>query len=101
MLEQRAVPATHIADAFRLLFERPVENLHDNFVHFFEIRIVSAPAAPNVHPAIDEQFGAGLIDPGNAGVPEKKCIDNIKERKIRDGHAVRRCDLRRIGSRWA
>src|ERR1700739_617388 len=81
-LEQRAVSTPHIADTFRLLFERPVKNLHDNFIHFFKIGIVSAAAAPNVHPPIDEQFGNGLIDSSDARVVKKKRIDNIEERKI-------------------
>src|SRR5580698_328008 len=98
MLEERAVSTTHIANAFRLLIERPVENLHDDFVHFFEIRTVSAAAAPNVHATIDKQFGAGLVNPGDARIPEKKRIDNIEQRKIRHGYAVRCCNLRRIES---
>src|ERR1700722_10841908 len=95
MLEQRAVPAAHIADAFRLLLQRTVENLDDNFVHFFEIRSMSAAATPDVHPPIDEQFGAGFIDPGDARVPEKKRVDDIEERKKRDGHPIRRREARR------
>src|SRR5258708_30483903 len=87
-----------MAHAFRLLFDGPIENLLENFVHLLEIRIVSAAAAPNVHPPIDEQFGAGLIDPSNARIAKKKRIENIEERKVRYGDTIRWCNLCRIES---
>src|SRR5580692_328283 len=98
MLEECAVATAHVADALGLLLERAIENLDDNFVHLFEISGMRAAAAPDVHSAINEQLGTGLIDSSDARISEKKSFDNVKERKIGDGHAIRWRDPRCIVS---
>ena len=72
MFKQATVTASHVADAFRLLVDRAVEDFHDDFVHFLEIRVVSAAAAPYVHSAVDQELDAGLVDARDPRIAEQE-----------------------------
>ena len=79
MLQKGAVAAAHVANALRLLLQRPVENFHDDLIHFLEIRFVRAAAAPDIHAAIDQQLDAGFIHARNARISEQQSAHDVEQ----------------------
>ena len=68
--EQRAVARAHVADAARLLRDGPIEDLDDDFIELLEVGLVSAAAAPHVHPAVHHRLEPARVDARHARVAE-------------------------------
>src|SRR2546428_9623959 len=80
MCQQRAVAASHVADAARLLRNGTIEDFDDDLVELLEVRDVRSAAAPDVHGAVDHRFEAARIDARDSRVTEEQRRQDGKHR---------------------
>src|SRR5580658_10954225 len=82
VFQKTAIAATHVADALRLLAKRAIKDLGNDLIHFLEISLVRATAAPYIHPSVDQEFDTGLVQARNAGIAKQEGVHDSEGGQI-------------------